>query len=46
MANFRYVTLGPQTQDHVEVLSGLMPQETIISDPGGRDLAGKRIEVR
>lgn len=46
VATFRYVTLGPQTQDHVEVLSGLMPQETIITDPGGRDLAGKRIEVR
>jgi RND family efflux transporter MFP subunit len=46
VANFRYITLGPQMQDHVEVLSGLMPQETIITDPGGRDLAGKRIEVR
>jgi RND family efflux transporter MFP subunit len=46
IATFRYVTLGPQTQEHVEVLSGLMPQETIITDPGGRDLAGKRIEVR
>jgi RND family efflux transporter MFP subunit len=46
LATFRYVTLGPQTQDHMEVLSGLMPQETIITDPEGRDLAGKRIEVR
>ena len=46
VATFRYVTLGTQTQDHVEVLSGLMPQETIIADPGGRDLAGRRIEVR
>lgn len=46
VATFRYVTLGPQTQNQVEVLSGLMPQETIITDPGGRDLAGKRIEVR
>lgn len=46
VATFRYVTLGQQRQDYVEVLSGLMPQETIITDPGGRDLAGKRIEVR
>ena len=46
VATFRYVTLGSQTQENVEVLSGLMPQETVITDPGGRDLAGKRIEVR
>lgn len=46
IATLRYVTLGSQTEDQVEVLSGLMPAETIITDPGGRDLAGKRIEVR
>jgi RND family efflux transporter MFP subunit len=45
-AILRYVTLGMQTGDQVEVLSGLMPSEVIVSDPGSRDLAGKRIEVR
>lgn len=46
IATLRYVTLGTQTQGQVEVLSGLMPAEKIVADPGGRDLAGKRIEVR
>jgi membrane fusion protein, multidrug efflux system len=45
-AMLRYVTLGMQSGDHVEVLSGLMPSEVIVSDPGSRDLAGKHIEVR
>ena len=46
VATLRYVTLGPQTEDQVEVLSGLMSAETIVTDPGGRDLGGKQIEVR
>ncbi|MGE5323609.1 MAG: efflux RND transporter periplasmic adaptor subunit [Actinomycetota bacterium] len=46
IATLRYVTLGTETQGHVEVLSGLMPAETIVTDPDGRDLAGKRIEAR
>jgi RND family efflux transporter MFP subunit len=45
-AMLRYVTLGTQSGDQVEVLSGLMPSEVIVSDPGSRDLAGKHIEVR
>lgn len=46
IATLRYVTLGLQTEDQVEVLSGLMPSETIVANPNGQDLAGKRIEVR
>ncbi|HET8666888.1 MAG TPA: efflux RND transporter periplasmic adaptor subunit, partial [Terriglobales bacterium] len=44
IANLRYVTLGKHAADRqVEVLSGLMPGETLVRDPGQRDLAGKRI---
>jgi RND family efflux transporter MFP subunit len=44
IANLRYVTLGKRTGDQqVEVLSGLQPGETLVADPGQRDLAGKRI---
>ncbi|HET9839273.1 MAG TPA: efflux RND transporter periplasmic adaptor subunit [Candidatus Angelobacter sp.] len=46
LATLRYVTLGPGTGDRVEVLSGLTAGETVIVDPAGRDLAGKRIEVK
>lgn len=46
IATLRYVTLGTQTQERVEVLSGLTPAEKVVADPGGRDLAGKRIEVQ
>ena len=44
IANLRYVTLGKRAGDQqVEVLSGLQPGETLVADPGQRDLAGKRI---
>ena len=44
IANLRYVTLGKPAGDRqVEVLSGLQPGETLVTDPGQRDLAGKRI---
>jgi RND family efflux transporter MFP subunit len=46
IATLRYVTLGSQSGDRVEVLSGLTAAEKIVVDPAGRDLAGKRIEVR
>lgn len=45
-ATLRYVTLGTQTQDQVEVLSGLTASEKVVANSGGRDLAGKRVEVR
>ncbi len=44
IASLRYVTLGKLTSDRqVEVLSGLQPGETLVADPGQRDIAGKRI---
>jgi RND family efflux transporter MFP subunit len=46
IAMLRYVTLGAAQQDRREVLSGLNPGETVVAAPAGRDLAGKRIEVR
>jgi RND family efflux transporter MFP subunit len=44
IAQLRYVTLGSQHGDQVEVLSGLTGGETLVNNPGDRDLAGKRIE--
>lgn len=46
VAALRYVTLGKTRAGEVEILSGLNPGERIVSDPGGRDLAGKRIEAQ
>lgn len=46
IAALRYVTLGAVQQDRREVLSGLTAGEVVVTAPGGRDLAGKRIEVR
>jgi RND family efflux transporter MFP subunit len=46
IATLRYVTLGSRTDGQVEVLSGLAPGDLVIADPAGRDLAGKRVEVR
>lgn len=46
LATLRYVTLGSPSDGGVEVLSGLAAGETIVVDPAGRELAGKRIEVR
>jgi RND family efflux transporter MFP subunit len=45
IANMRYVTLGKNAGDQqVEVLSGLQPGESMVTNPGERDLTGKRIE--
>jgi RND family efflux transporter MFP subunit len=40
----RYVTLGVERTEGMEVLSGLGPGERVVSDAGGRDLAGKKME--
>lgn len=45
VASLRYVTLSDTSTDHVEVLSGLDVNETIVLSPGDREIAGKRIEV-
>ena len=44
IAQLRYVTLGNRHGDQVEVLSGVAAGETLVNNPGDRDLAGKRIE--
>lgn len=46
VAALRYITLGKTRAENIEVLSGLNTGERIVSDPGGRDLAGKRIEAQ
>lgn len=46
IAILRYVTLGSTQPQGREVLSGLGAGETVVISPAGRDLAGKRIEVR
>ena len=44
LAQLRYVTLGNQHGDQVEVLSGLSGGEDLVNDRGDRDLSGARIE--
>lgn len=46
VANLRYITLGRSTGDTLEVLSGLENGERIVAQPGDRELAGRKIEVR
>ena len=52
LATLRYITLGSAAPaglaqvDSREVLSGLSAGEVVVAAPAGRDLAGKRIEVR
>lgn len=46
VAQLRYVTLGTPHGDEVEVISGLAGGETLVNQPGDRDLAGKRIEAQ
>jgi RND family efflux transporter MFP subunit len=46
VAQLRYVTLGRDHGNNVEVLSGLAAGEQLINNPGDRDLAGRRIEAR
>jgi RND family efflux transporter MFP subunit len=44
IAGLRYITLGKPAAQQVEVLAGLQAGETLISDPGSRELSGKKIE--
>ena len=46
IAGLRYVTLGRPAAGQVEVLAGLQPGETLVADPGNRELSGKRVESR
>jgi multidrug efflux pump subunit AcrA (membrane-fusion protein) len=46
MAGLRYITLGKPSAAQVEVLAGLQAGETLIADPDGRELSGKKVESR
>lgn len=46
IAALRYVTLGTQQGDRVEVLSGLSPNESIVAAPLDREIGGKKIGVQ
>lgn len=46
IASLRYVTLGRLEGSGVEVLSGLENGERFVPQPGGRELNGKKLEVR
>jgi len=46
LAELRYVTLGNPVGDRVEVLSGLSPNDVVVSAPGDRELGGKQVEVQ
>jgi RND family efflux transporter MFP subunit len=46
IAGLRYITLGKPSAQQVEVLAGLQAGETLIGDPGSRELSGKKIESR
>ncbi|MGA7915797.1 MAG: efflux RND transporter periplasmic adaptor subunit [Candidatus Acidiferrales bacterium] len=43
IAELRYVTLGNNVAEQVEVLSGLQAGEKLVAEPGDRDFSGKRI---
>ena len=46
VAQLRYLTLGAQHGDLVEVLSGIAAGERMVDTPEDRDYAGKRIAIR
>ncbi len=46
IASLRYITLGKSSGGQVEVLAGLQAGETLVADPGSRELSGKKIESR
>jgi RND family efflux transporter MFP subunit len=46
IAGLRYITVGKPSAEQVEVLTGLQAGETLIGDPGSRELSGKKIEFR
>ena len=43
IARLRLVTLGAEAGDHVEILSGLSEGETVLLDPAGRELDGRKV---
>jgi len=45
IAQLRYVAIGSQRGDAVEILSGVAADEKLVDDPADRDLGGKSIEV-
>jgi RND family efflux transporter MFP subunit len=45
LANLRYVTLGKPVGQQVEVLAGLQQGESLVAQPGDRELAGRKIEA-
>jgi RND family efflux transporter MFP subunit len=46
LAGLRYVTLGKNVGEQIEVLSGLQDGEKLVAAPGDRELGGKRIAPR
>lgn len=46
IAGLRYITLGRPSAAQVEVLAGLQAGETMVADPGNRELGGKKIDAR
>lgn len=46
VAGLRYITLGKPSAEHVEVLAGLQNGETLVANPDGRELSGKKVESR
>jgi len=46
IAGLRYVTVGKNAGEQIEILSGLQEGEKLASAPGDRDLGGKRIAPR
>lgn len=44
MASLRYVTLGHEHANTIEVLSGVDSGERLVADPGPRDLSGKLVK--
>ncbi len=46
VAQLRFLTLGAEQNNNVEVLSGISGGEKLVDDPADRELAGKRIEAQ
>jgi RND family efflux transporter MFP subunit len=46
IAGLRYITLGRPSAQQVEVLAGLQAGEVLITEPGSREMSGKKIESR
>ena len=46
LAGLRYVTIGAQLAGMIEALTGVASGETVVLNPGDRELSGRRIEVQ